>query len=180
MKGITLISLLLLGAAMSLSHGQEATDADLQTQKVNKKPEPESPAPPNLPERTQIDEIFRQTSLGKAADERRLHLEWRELANQIGNDPHIIEAKKHAEAASTDLEKRRRLRDYYELYYGRLRSLASSAEMKDALDKLKLAHVSRTAQPRVRPEYDANLPTPTPGPQKQKAKKHSWERGEGG
>ena len=167
-------------ASLTSTPAQEATDADLQAQKVNKKLDAESPAPPNLPERSQIDEIFRQTSLGKAADERRLHLEWRKLANQMGNDPHIIEAKKYAEAASTDFEKRRRLREYYELYYGRMRSLTSSAEMKDALDKLKLSHVSTTAQPRVRPEYDANLPTPTPGPKKQKAKKHSWERGEGG
>jgi hypothetical protein len=177
MKKVGPLASLLL--AISLSHGQEAADTDLQAKPAERKPAPESFATPNLPERSQIDEIFRQTSLGKAADERRLHLEWRELANEVGNDPQMVAAKKYAETAPTDLEKRQRLRNYYELYYGRLRSLASSAEMKTALDQLKLAHLSHTSQPRVRPENDASLPTPTPA-RKQKGKKHSWEAAGGG
>lgn len=159
---------------------------DLHKQATEQGTQPEStptpkPSPtPGLPERSQIDEVFKQTSLGKAADDRRLHLEWRELANEVSNDPRVIAAKKFADAAPTDLEKRQRLREYYEAYYGRMRTLATSSEMRSALDQLKLAHVSRTSQPRVRADRDAALPTPDPTP-KVKAKRHSWERAsEGG
>src|SRR5207248_8901625 len=109
-------------------------------------------------------EIFKQTSLGKEADERRLHLEWRDLANRVINDPDVVAAKRAADTARTDLEKRQLLRAYYDLYYGRMRAMASSPEMKKALDELKLAHLSRTSQRRVRPEEDADLPTPSPSP----------------
>jgi hypothetical protein len=179
MKKIGLIGSVFLASAMVLSHGQEAANVDIQAKPTEKKPAPDSSLTPNLPERSQIDEIFRQTSLGKAADERRLHLEWRKLANEVGNDPDVAAAKKYADAASTDFGKRQRLRDYYELYYGRMRSLASGAEMKSALDQLKLAHLSHTSQPRVRPESDSSLPTPTPAP-KHKGKRRSWERGADG
>jgi len=174
MKNVALTVLLLLGT--TISRAQQATDADLNAKATERKTESSVPPAPNLPERSQIDEIFRQTSLGKEADERRLHLQWRELANQVGNEPRIIEARNYAERAPTDLEKRQRLRDYYEFYYDRMRALASSSEMKTALDELKRAHVSLTAQRRVRPETDASLPTPTPGKSKKANKKHSWER----
>jgi hypothetical protein len=129
-------------------------------------PAPRATPEPTVPERAQIDEIFKQTSLGKEADERRLHLEWRVLANRVANDRDIIAAKKSAEQARTDLEKRQRLRDYYDLYYGRMRALASSSQMKAALDQLRLAHLSQTTQRRVRPDEGASLPTPSPTPKK--------------
>jgi hypothetical protein len=119
-----------------------------------------------VPERAQIDEIFKQTSLGKEADERRLHIEWRQLQNEVVNEPDIVAAKRSAESARTDLEKRQRLRAYYDLYYGRLRVVARSAEMKTALDQLRIAHLSQSTQPRVRHESDSDLPTPSPTPKK--------------
>ena|SRR5438270_2863160 len=160
------LTIAIVGASMIASlHAQVATDSGLQSTE----PSPSVTAAPAIPERAQIDEIFKQTSLGKEADERQLHLEWRELANRVVNDPDIVAAKRAADKAHTDLEKRQLLRAYYDLYYGRMRSLASSAEMKTALDQLRLAHVSRTSQHRVRPE-DASLPTPSPTPKKKDKK----------
>jgi len=149
-----------------IMHGQVATDSGLSSS-----PRPSTPAPTavpeaTIPERAQIDEIFKQTSLGKDADERRLHIEWRQLQNQIVNEPNIVAAKRAAQTARTDLEKRQRLRDYYDIYYGRMRVLARSAEMKTALDELKIAHLSQITQARVRHETDSGLPTPSPTPKK--------------
>jgi hypothetical protein len=148
---------------------QVATDPGLQSKPVPS-PVPLPSVEPTIPERAQIDEIFKQTSLGKEADERRLHLEWRELANRIGNDGDIIAAKQSVRRARTDLEKRQRLRDYYELYYGRMREFARSSEMKTALDQLRIAHISRTAQPHVRASEDGALPTASPTPKKKAQK----------
>jgi len=85
----------------------------------------------------------------------------------VVNDPEIVAAKKSAAAARTDLEKRERLRTYYNLYYGKMRALASSSEMKNALDAVKTEHLSHINQPRVRHETDEALPTPTPSRRKQ-------------
>ncbi len=153
--------------------GQVMTDSGLQSTPsaaLPSTPIPSATAEPTIPERAQIDEIFKQTSLGKEADERRLHLEWRELANRVVNDPDIVAAKRAADAAHTDLEKRQRLRAYYDLYYGRMRALASSSEMKAALDQLRLTHVSHTSQHRVRSVEDASLPTPSATPKKKEQK----------
>jgi len=128
---------------------------------------------PVSPERAQIDEIFKQTSLGKEADERRLHIEWRQLQNQVVNDADIVAAKRSAETARTDSEKRQRLRDYYALYYGRMHVMARSAEMKTALDQLKTAHLSQITQARVRHETDSELPTPSPTPKKKQQNKRA-------
>jgi hypothetical protein len=154
--------------ASSAVFAQVATDSGLGSVPPKPTPLPRATAEPTVPERAQIDEIFKETSLGKEADERRLHLEWRELANRVVNDPDIVAAKRATQTARTDLEKRQRLRDYYDLYYGRMRVLASSSEMKTALDKLRLAHVSLTSQPRVRAAEDGELPTPSPTPKKKK------------
>jgi len=149
----------------ALLNAQVATDQTLESS-------PATPEP-KIPERAQIDEIFKQTSLGKEADERRLHVEWRQLANQVVNDPDIVAAKRSAGSARTDLEKRQRLRDYYELYYGRMRMLARSAEMKTALDQLKTAHLSQLTQAKVRHESDEALPTPSPTPKKKQKNKRA-------
>jgi len=158
------IILVMLVSMTLVAIAQEAADVDLRTRPNEEKNRPTVAPEPNVPELSQIDEIFKQTSLGREADERRLHVEWRELSNRVVSDPDIEAAKRLAQVARTDLEKRERLRNYYEIYYGRMRALASSAEMKSALDRLKLAHLSQTSQPRVRSAADAALPTPTPEP----------------
>src|SRR5438067_1841129 len=155
-----------------LVNAQVATDPGLQsTATTEHARSPAATAETKVPERAQIDEIFKETSLGKEADERRLHIEWRQLQNEVVNDVDVVAAKRAAETARTDLEKRDRLRDYYDLYYGRMRVLARSAGMRNALDQLKMAHVSQLTQARVRHETDSELPTPSPTPKKKKENK---------
>jgi hypothetical protein len=162
MKIAWLIVSVILGGMTLTSHAQQATDADLATKQSEEKMQPAPTPEPSMPELPQIDEIFNQTSLGKDADEARMHIEWRQLANRLRSDPEIVAAKKSAESARTDLEKRERLRTYYNIYYGKMRALASSPALKAALDGLKTAHMSYINQPRVRHETDGALPTPTP------------------
>jgi hypothetical protein len=179
--GVRIRFLILAGiswANAALLQAQVATDRDLQTA-TSPAPQPNASAATKIPERAQIDEIFKQTSLGKEADERRLHIEWRQLQNEVVNEPDIVAAKKSAERARTDLEKRQRLRDYYELYYGRMRVLARSGEMRSALDQLKVAHLSQTTQARVRHETDSELPTPSPTPKKKEKNKRASKFGAG-
>ena len=135
-------------------------------------PEPNGP---DLPELSQLDEAFKRRPLSKEVDQRRLHIEWRQLKNQVVNDPEVRAAKAAAQAVRTDLEKRNRLRDYYNVYYERMSALASSAEMKLALERWKTSHQARLNQPRVRPSTDGDLPAPraTPG-KKHKKKSHKW------
>jgi hypothetical protein len=171
MKMVLSILMIVLGAIPPASVAQVATDPDLQSYAPRPAATP-SATEPKVPERAQIDEIFKQTSLGKEADEQRMHIELRQLQNQVINDADLISAKRAADTARTDLEKRERLRDYYSLYYGRMRVLARSAEMKTALDQLKTEHLSQLTQAQVRHESDSNLPTPSPTPKKKKANKH--------
>lgn len=173
------IALLSLPALATL-RGQDAA-----TPKVDLRNEPELPtldateparplAPaPDVPELSQLDEAFKRTSIGKAADEFRQRVEIRKLQNRVINDEDIVGAKRYAEAASTDLEKRDRLREYYDLYYGRMRRLASTDETRKALDELKEAHVKLLVQPRVRPVPGASLP---PVPKKDKTEKAKKSR----
>jgi len=167
-----IIAVSAVNAALVL-HAQVATGPDLQSRVPEQTPGPAALADAKVPERAQIDEIFKQTSLGKEADERRLHIEWRQLQNEIVNEPDLVAAKKAADTARTDFEKRQRLRDYYDLYYGRMRIRARSAEMKSALDQLKATHVGQITQARVRHETDSGLPTPSPTPKKKKENKHT-------
>jgi hypothetical protein len=173
MKVFLIISVTMLGP-MVTGKGQEATDVDLQNARTEQKDRPgatpspaTTPAKPDatpgesVPELSQIDEVFKQTSLGKEADERRLHIEWRKLANQVANDPSVISARRAADAARTDLEKRQRLRVYYTLYYDQMGKLASTPEVKAAIDSLKAGHISSLNQPRVRPSPSAS-PKPSP------------------
>ena len=154
-------AMVLIGTAAFMT-AQEATNVDIQTKPSEDKTEPAPSPEPSVPELSQIDQIFKQTSLGKEADERRLHIEWRQLANRVKNDPEIVAASKSAEAARTDLEKRQRLRVYYNIYYDKMRALASNTEMKTALDASKVEHLSQINQPRVRHLTDEALPTPKP------------------
>jgi hypothetical protein len=178
MKIRKLIFSALLGSVTLTLHGQDAAPPAVDLHGTEKQPElpdeasPE-PTPPELPELSQLDEAFKQRSLSKEVDERRLRIEWRQLKNRLVNDPKVLAAKATAQAARTDLEKRNRLRDYYNIYYERMSALASSAEMKLALEQFKTSHLSRTYQPRVRPSTDGSEPTPTPERgKKRKHKKH--------
>ena len=160
MKGIVLILLAILAGTVD---AQDTAPPAVDLYSGQKEPEvtPE-PLAPNVPELSQLDEAFKQKSLGKEADQHRVHIEWRQLKNQVVNDPSVRAAKAAALAARTDLEKRNRLRNYYNVYYDRMSALASSAEMKLALESLKTAQLSRINQPRVRHETDGAPPTPTP------------------
>jgi hypothetical protein len=162
-----IIAAMLFGSALIL-HGQEAAPPSVDLYSGQGQPEAAvSPSPepngPELPELSQLDETFsKPKSLGKAADELRLHVEWRQLKNQTVSDPAVQAAKAFAQHARTDLEKRNRLRDYYNIYYDRMSALATSVEIKLALQALKTSHQSVLAQPRVRPETDASTPAPAP------------------
>ena len=170
-----LIILAATGGITLLLRGQDAAPPAVDLYSTEKQPEiTATPSPetngPDLPEISELDQAFEQKSLGKEVDERRVHLEWRQLKNQVVNDPEVRAAKAAAQAARTDLEKRNRLREYYNLYYKRMSALASSAEMKLALEGLKTSHLSNLSQPRVRPSTDGSLPTPSATPA---AKKHA-------
>ena len=118
-----------------------------------------TPVPaPSLPELSTLDQSFQQSSIGKEADESRHRVEIRQLQNRIVNDPDLVAAKQNAEAAETDLGKRQRLRNYYQLYYERLRLLTSDAGTKQAISNAEAAHLRSLAQPRVRPAPGATVP----------------------
>src|SRR5207249_6293567 len=161
-----IVSTALIGMALKL-HGQDAAPptVDLYQGQDQLEPTP-SPVPPNgpeLPEISQLDQTFsKPRSLGKEADAARVHVEWRRLKNRTVNDPQVQAAKAYAQAARTDLEKRNRLRNYYNIYYERMSALATTPEIKLALQALRTAQQGMLAQPRVRPTPDTSTPTPTP------------------
>jgi hypothetical protein len=166
MKLVKLVMLAMVAAGITPMLGQDAAQS---AGDLHAKASPEilpTPLPansPELPELSQLDEIFKQTSLGKTADEYRMHVEWRKLQNQVANDPAVVAAKKTAQSARTDLEKRKRLGDYYKIYYERMQALAATPEMKAALDGFKAGHLGMLVQPRVRPS-PSPAPSATPAP----------------
>jgi hypothetical protein len=120
---------------------------------------------PRIPAIEELDQAFKQSSLGKAADEARLHAQWRELSNRIINDPDLVEARARAGRAKTDLEKRQQLRVYYTMFYDRMRSRAGSQELKSYVDTHKTQYLALLAQNRVRPSpAPAATATPSPKP----------------
>lgn len=159
MKAIVLILLAILAGTVD---AQDTAPPAVDLYSGQKEPEvtPE-PLAPNVPELSQLDEAFKPKSLGKEADQRRLHIEWRQLKNRVVNDPSVRAAKAAALAARTDLEKRNRLRNYYNVYYDRMSALAASAEMKLALEAFKTAYFKAIDQPRVRPSPTASPQAPT-------------------
>src|SRR5215467_10536310 len=172
--GLILFSALLIVAL--ILHGQEAAPPSVNLFPAEQEPSPTPPPNgPDLPALKQLDESFKPKSLGKNADELQIHALWRQLKNRTVNDPDVQAAKKYAQAARTDLEKRNRLNSYYELYYKRMSALATTPELKLALQALKDAHQGILAQPRVRPSPTPEpsgtpSPTPTSTPAKKKAK----------
>lgn len=128
-----------------------------------------SPTPtPPLPELSRLDEAFKKTSIGKDADENRERVEIRVAQNSVMNNPVIVDAKHAASVARTDLEKRDRLRDYYNIYYGEIRRFVSNEDTKKLVDELKADHLKMLDQPRVRPVPGSTLP---PVSEEKKAKK---------
>ena len=176
--GLILLSALLIAAL--IMHGQEAAppSVDLFPEQEQEEEEVSPTPPPNgpeLPELKQLDDSFKPRSLGTDADALQVHALWRQLKNRTVNDPDVQAAKKYAQAARTDLEKRKRLRDYYEVYYKRMSALATTPELKVALQQLKDVHQGMLAQPRVRPSptpepSGTSSPTPTSTPFKKKPK----------
>ena len=71
----------------------------------------------------------------------------------------MVAAKKAAEAARTEVEKRNLMRAYYKIFYAHMQALATAPEVKAFLEAKKNESLSVLAQPRVRPE-----PTPRPTP----------------
>jgi hypothetical protein len=172
------ISATLIGIAFTL-HGQEAAPPTVDLYEGQEPLEPTPSVPPNgpeLPEISQLDQNFsKPRSLGKEADLARIHIEWRQLKNRTVNDPAVQAAKAFAQAARTDLEKRNRLRNYYNIYYERMSALATTPEIKVALQALKTSHQGILDQPHVRPSPtpEGATPTPTPsGTPKKPADKH--------
>jgi len=122
----------------------------------------EGPAP-RIPAIEELDQAFKQSSLGKAADEARLHAQWRELSNRIINDADLVAARTKADRMKTDLEKRQQLRLYYNMFYDRMRVQAASPELKTYIDTRRTQHLGLTAQNRVRPS-PSPAATPKPKP----------------
>jgi hypothetical protein len=181
--GIIFSSVLMIVAVAI--YGQEAAppSVDLFPQQEEEEASPTPPPNgPELPQLKELDDSFKPKSLGKDADALQVHALWRQLKNRTVNDPDVQAAKKYAQAARTDLEKRERLRSYYELYYQRMSALATTPELKLALQALKDVHQAILAQPRVRPSPTPQFsgtpsPTPTSTPFKQKAKeKHKKKK----
>jgi hypothetical protein len=138
-------------AAVSSSTNPQET----ATPQISPAPPQSEVAGPRIPAIEELDQAFKQSSLGKAADEARLHAQWRELSNRFINDRDLVEARANANRSKTDLEKRRRLRAYYTMFYDRMRAQAGSPELKSYIDTHKAQHLALLAQNRVRPS-----PTP--------------------
>ena len=113
---------------------------------------PQIPAGPDL---QMLNTLFKQTSLGKVADEHRLHLQMAALETHIRNDDDLHELKASADKAGTDLERRHRLKTYYQLYFKKLRARASTPDLQDYLRAQQAAREASLLQPRVRHEPDA-------------------------
>ena len=178
--GLIVFTALLIAALMM--HGQEAAppSVDLFPEQEEASPTP-PPNGPELPELKQLDDSFKPKSLGPDADLLKVHILWRELKNRTVNDPQVQAAKTYAQAARTDLEKRNRLRNYYDIYYQRMSALASTPELKLALQALKTAKEGILAQPRVRPSPTPEpsgtpSPTPTSTPVKKKPKEKNKKK----
>jgi cell division septation protein DedD len=100
----------------------------------------------------QLDEVFKEKPLNAAAENQRRLLEFRELRNRIAADRELKAAFGKAQTAGTDLEKRKLLRAYYELYFGKLMAMAKTPELQAYLVAKKNEHLAPLPQPRVRPE----------------------------
>jgi len=101
-----------------------------------------------------LNAFFKTTSLGKAADEHRLHLQMVALETRIRNNEDLHALKASAFKAPTDLERRHRLKAYYQQYFKKLRALATAPDLKAYLETQEASHEMSLLQPRVRHESD--------------------------
>jgi hypothetical protein len=108
--------------------------------------------PKTAPALSELDTAFQKSPLAQEAEEQRLHVEWRQLQNRTAHDPEVVAAKAATTTAKTDLEKRGRLRAYYNVYYAHMLALASDPGIKNYLNGKKAAVMASLAQPHVRPE----------------------------
>ncbi len=174
---VPILILLVVSAALQVKAQDAApSSVDLQAQPDRspiEAPPIASPSAtvPALPELSTLDQAFKQTSIGKAADEYRARLEIRSLQNRIANDPDVVAAKNEAAAARTDLEKRERLRTYYRLSYGKMLRIAASENTRKALQTEEAAHLRMLDQPRVRPVPGGTIPPVSPKSKAEKKKK---------
>src|SRR5438067_8639196 len=99
-------------AAVSSSTNPQAS----ATPQISPTPSLEGPAP-RIPAIDELDQAFKQSSLGKAADEARLHAQWRDLSNRIINEPDLVAARTKADKLRTDVTKRQQLSLDYTMYY---------------------------------------------------------------
>jgi hypothetical protein len=183
MRPSVVVVVVALGGVMLALHAQELapSSVDLTPNPKEQSVPAATPTPtpaselPELPELSQLDEVFKQTSLGKTADEFRMHIEWRRLRNRVANDPEVIAAKKAADAARTDLQKRELLRRYYKIYYARMEALTDRPEIKAGLEDMKKNHVGLADQNRVRPSPS---PSATTAPETTPATEISDEQSE--
>ncbi|HEY1581719.1 MAG TPA: hypothetical protein VGF73_01315, partial [Chthoniobacterales bacterium] len=112
------------------------------------------PSIPAAPDLGQLSTFFKQTSLGKTADEHRLHVQMSALEVGIRNDEDLHALKADAFRARTDLERRHRLRTYYDAYYKRLQDRASTPDLKGYIVAQRAAHELTLLQPRTRHQTD--------------------------
>ena len=186
MKTIGLIILSAFLIAALIMRGQEAAPPSVDLFPEQEEEEASPTPPPNgpeLPDLKKLDDSFKPKSLGKDADTLRIHALWRQLKNRTVNDPDVQAAKNYAQTARTDLEKRKRLRNYYEIYYQRMSALATTPELKLAMQALKDVHQGMLAQPKVRPTptpvvlgTPSPTPTSTPVTKKPQGKKHKKKK----
>ena len=115
----------------------------------------------SVPSITELDAAFQQAPVIQAVEQQRLHLEWRKLQNRCSADPEVVAAKKAAEGAKTELEKRNLMRAYYKIFYNHMEALTAAPDVKAFLEQKKAAAITGLAQPRVRPEA---TPRPTAKP----------------
>jgi hypothetical protein len=173
----SIFSVMLVGAALVI-RGQEAAPPSVDLYEGQEQPEPTPSPPPNgpeLPELKQLDQSFKPPSLGADADGAKLRIEWRQLRNRTVNDPEVQAAKTYAQSARTDLEKRNRLREFYNIYYQRMTALATTPEIKSTLQAYKTSHEGLLVQPRVRPTPPGS-PTPQPPPAKKKKQEQKHKK----
>jgi hypothetical protein len=160
---IGIVSLLTTAAAFGQAAVSSSTNPQASaTPQISPTPVIEGP-PPRIPAIDELDQAFKQSSLGKAADEARLHAQWRELSNRLINDPDLVAARTMADKMRTDLEKRQQLRLYYTMFYDRMRAQATSPQLKNYIDARKAQHLGLTAQNKVRPSPS---PAATPKPKR--------------
>ncbi len=123
------------------------------------------PSIPSLPTLPQLDEAFKKKPISSTAGVAEKHAQWRALKNQVANREDVRAARRAADAASTDLEKRTLLRKYYEIFYGQMLALATNPELKAYVNDRKNDQLNTLPQPRVRPTPTPS-PTPTPKPKR--------------